>query len=245
MTDSNEENQVPKHIAVIMDGNGRWAQNQGKKRLFGHKAGMDNLKTVAIHAQRRGVKILTVYAFSTENWQRPAAEVKFIMSLPIDFYEKFVPTLKKENIQIRMIGKRDGVPKATLKAIDKAMSETIENTGLILNIALNYGGQAEILEATRLIGKDIISGLIGADEITPEVFESKLATAIFPKDYRNPDFVIRTSGEHRLSNFLLWQTAYSELYFTETLWPDFNETALDLALDAFAQRERRYGGIKK
>ncbi|GFH40487.1 isoprenyl transferase [Pseudolactococcus insecticola] len=242
---TNQEKNIPKHVAVIMDGNGRWAQNQGKPRVFGHRAGLDALQNIAIHAQNRGVKVLTVYAFSTENWTRPAAEVKFIMSLPIDFYEKFVPTLKRENIRVSMIGKRDGVPKATLKSIDKAMVDTADNTGMILNIALNYGGQDEILDATKAIADAIKTGQLMSSEITKEVFEDYLTTANLPSEYRNPDFVIRTSGEHRLSNFLPWQTAYSELYFTETLWPDFDDAALDLAFAAFEKRDRRYGGIKK
>ncbi|GAB2023036.1 isoprenyl transferase [Pseudolactococcus yaeyamensis] len=236
---------IPNHLAVIMDGNGRWAQRQGKARVFGHKAGMDALQTIAIHAQNRGVKIMTVYAFSTENWTRPAAEVKFIMSLPIDFYERFVPTLNRENIRIAMIGTREGVPKATLKSIDRAMVDTAQNTGMILTIALNYGGQAEILDAVKALAAEVQEGVLSIDDITQASFEQHLTTAVLPEAYRNPDFVIRTSGENRLSNFLPWQTAYSELYFTETLWPDFDEAALDLAFDVFSQRDRRYGGIKK
>ncbi len=236
---------IPNHLAVIMDGNGRWAQRQGKPRIFGHKAGMDALQMIAIHAQNRGVKVMTVYAFSTENWSRPAAEVKFIMSLPIDFYERFVPTLNRESIRIAMIGTREGVPKATLKSIDRAMVDTAQNTGMILTIALNYGGQAEILDAVKALALKVQEGLISVDELTQDSFEQQLTTAILPESYRNPDLVIRTSGENRLSNFLPWQTAYSELYFTETLWPDFDEAALDLAFDVFSQRDRRYGGIKK
>ena len=236
---------IPNHLAVIMDGNGRWAQRQGKPRIFGHKAGMDALQMIAIHAQNRGVKVMTVYAFSTENWSRPAAEVKFIMSLPIDFYERFVPTLNRENIRIAMIGTREGVPKATLKSIDRAMVDTAQNTGMILTIALNHGGQAEILDAVKALALKVQEGLISVDELTQDSFEQQLTTAILPESYRNPDLVIRTSGENRLSNFLPWQTAYSELYFTETLWPDFDEAALDLAFDVFSQRDRRYGGIKK
>ncbi|MDR1606671.1 MAG: isoprenyl transferase [Streptococcaceae bacterium] len=243
---SKEVTQIaPNHLAIIMDGNGRWAQGKGKPRVFGHKAGMDALQNTAIHAQNRGVKVLTVYAFSTENWKRPAPEVKFIMSLPIDFYEKFVPTLNRENIRIAMIGTRQGVPKATLKSIDRAMVDTANNTGMILNIALNYGGQAEILDAVKSLISDVQAEQVTLADITSEVFENHLTTAILPTAYRNPDLLIRTSGEHRLSNFLPWQTAYSELYFTETLWPDFDEKALDLALEVYAQRDRRYGGIKK
>ena len=239
------DKKVPNHLAIIMDGNGRWAQHQGKPRVFGHKAGMDALQKIAIHAQHEGVKVLTVYAFSTENWTRPAAEVKFIMSLPIDFYGKFVPTLNKENIRIAMIGTREGVPKATLKSIDQAMADTAANTGMILTIALNYGGQNEILAAVRSLATDVKSGEISAESISIESFEERLTTAVLPAAYRNPDLVIRTSGENRLSNFLMWQTAYSELYFTKTLWPDFDEASLDLAFDAFSKRDRRYGGVKK
>lgn len=239
------DKKIPNHLAIIMDGNGRWAQKQGKPRVFGHKSGMDALQKIAIHAQHEGIKVLTVYAFSTENWTRPAAEVKFIMSLPIDFYGKFVPTLNKENIRIAMIGTREGVPKATLKSIDQAMADTAANTGMILTIALNYGGQNEILDAVRSLATDVKSGEISAESISIESFEERLTTSVLPAAYRNPDLVIRTSGENRLSNFLMWQTAYSELYFTETLWPDFDEASLDLAFDAFSKRDRRYGGVKK
>ena len=239
-----EDKKVPGHLAIIMDGNGRWAQAQGKPRVFGHKTGMDNLQKIAIHAQNSGVKVLTVYAFSTENWTRPAAEVKFIMSLPIDFYGKFVPTLHRENIRIMMIGTREGVPKSTLKSIDQAVADTAANTGMILTIALNYGGQNEILDAVKSLAQEVKSGLLTTDDITQEAFEHRLTTAILPQVYRNPDLVIRTSGENRLSNFLMWQTAYSELYFTDTLWPDFDEHALSLAFDAFSKRDRRYGGVK-
>jgi undecaprenyl diphosphate synthase len=245
VTSNQKKEKIPKHLAIIMDGNGRWAQKQGKPRIFGHKAGMDRLQDIAIYAQHRGVKVLTVFAFSTENWTRPAPEVRFIMSLPIDFYEKFVPTLNRENIRIAMIGTRKGVPKATLKSIDNAMADTADNTGMILNIALNYGGQAEILEAIRKLANEISLGNLLASDITAERLENQLTTTVLPAVYRNPDLVIRTSGEYRLSNFLLWQTAYSELYFTETLWPDFDEKALDLAFEAFIKRDRRYGGIKK
>lgn len=235
-----EEISVPAHIGVIMDGNGRWAKAQGKPRIFGHKAGMDALKNAAIHGQRRGIKVMTVYAFSTENWARPIDEVKFIMSLPIDFYSKYVPILKAENIQIRMIGERSGLPKATLDSIDKASRETAENTGMILNFAMNYGGRRDIILAIQELAAS------GADlsNLSEETLSDHLQTAILPENLRNPDFIIRTSGEQRLSNFLPWQSAYSELYFTDVAWPDFDESELDKAISAFQKRERRYGGVK-
>ncbi|MFC4652888.1 isoprenyl transferase [Lactococcus nasutitermitis] len=232
---------VPAHVGIIMDGNGRWAKAQGKPRIFGHKAGLDTLKNVAIHGQKCGIKVMTVYAFSTENWTRPVDEVKFIMSLPIDFYSKYVPILKAENIQIRMIGERSGLPKATLDSIDRAAVDTAENTGMILNFAMNYGGRRDIILAIQELAK---SGK-NLTELSEEDLSAHLQTAILPAEYRDPDLVIRTSGELRLSNFLPWQTAYSELYFTDVAWPDFDENELDKALTTFKKRDRRYGGVKK
>ncbi|GAB2027798.1 isoprenyl transferase [Lactovum odontotermitis] len=235
------ELKIPAHIGIIMDGNGRWAKAQGKPRVFGHKAGMDAIERTAIYAQRLGVKLLTVYAFSTENWSRPMDEVKFIMRLPIDFYSRFVPVLNRENIQIRMIGDRDGVPKATLKAIDTAAEDTAGNSGMILNFAMNYGGRAELIEAV----KQIVNSGLPADEINEDVIAANLTTAIFPEDWRDPELIIRTSGEKRLSNFLTWQSAYSELVFTDTLWPDFDELSLDQAIAEYSGRDRRFGGVKE
>lgn len=235
------QEEVPAHIGVIMDGNGRWAKAKGKPRIFGHKAGMDTLKKIAIHGQKRGVKVMTVYAFSTENWTRPVDEIKFIMSLPIDFYSKYVPVLKEENIQIRMIGERDGLPKATLDSIDRAAIETADNDGMILNFAMNYGGRRDIVLAVQKLAK------MGIDlsNLTEEELASQLQTAILPEDVQDPDLIIRTSGEQRLSNFLPWQSAYSEFYFTDVAWPEFDEKELDLAILEYQKRDRRYGGIKK
>ena len=235
------ELKIPAHIGIIMDGNGRWAKKLGKPRVFGHKAGMDAIERTAIYAQKLGVKLLTVYAFSTENWSRPMDEVKFIMSLPIDFYSRFVPVLNRENIQIRMIGNREGVPKATLKAIDKASEDTSDNTGMILNFALNYGGRAEIIDAVKEI---LISG-VSPDEVSEALISDNLTTSIFPPKLRDPDLIIRTSGEQRLSNFLTWQTAYSELYFTDKFWPDFDEAELDKAIADFSSRSRRFGDVEE
>lgn len=183
---------------------------------------------------------MTVYAFSTENWARPVDEVKFIMSLPIDFYGKYMPTLKAENIQIRMIGEREGLPKATLASIDRAAAETAENTGMILNFAMNYGGRRDIILAVQKLaqtGQDLTT-------VTEEELATALQTAILPEEVREPDLIVRTSGEQRMSNFLTWQAAYSELYFTDTAWPDFDEAQLDQAILAFQKRDRRYGGLK-
>ncbi|MCL2858676.1 MAG: isoprenyl transferase [Streptococcaceae bacterium] len=240
-TSKEESGKIPRHIGIIMDGNGRWAKNQGKSRIFGHKAGMDALQRTAVHGARRGVKVMTVYAFSTENWNRPADEIKFIMSLPIDFYSKYLPVLKAENIQIRMIGKREGLPAATLKSIDKAAQETADNTGMILNFAMNYGGRRDIVLAVQ----EMISQGIKSEQITEELISQHLQTSILPESYRDPDFIIRTSGELRLSNFLPWQSAYSELYFTDQAWPDFDEDALDQAILDYQQRDRRYGGLSQ
>ncbi|CAM3186474.1 isoprenyl transferase [Lactococcus hircilactis] len=235
-----EEIPLPKHVGIIMDGNGRWAKSQGKPRIFGHKAGMDALKKIAIHGQKRGLKVMTVYAFSTENWTRPLDEVKFIMSLPIDFYSKYVPILNKENIQIRWMGELEGLPKATLASIDRAAKDTENNTGMILNFAMNYGGRREIILAIQAMAK------AGQDlsVLTEQDLAAQLQTNVLPSAYQEPDLVIRTSGEQRLSNFLAWQSAYSELYFTAVLWPDFDETALDLALLEYQKRDRRFGGVK-
>lgn len=224
-----KEELLPEHIGIIMDGNGRWAKKKGKPRIFGHKAGMDSLKDVAVHGARRGIKVMTVYAFSTENWTRPVDEVKFIMSLPIDFYSKYVPVLKEENIQIRMIGEREGLPKATLDSIDRATEETYENNGMILNFAMNYGGRRDIVLAIQALAKS------GQDlsSLTEEELSKHLQTAVLPENLRDPDLIIRTSGEQRMSNFLTWQSAYSELYFAQTAWPDFDEEELDKAISAF------------
>ena len=231
---------IPNHIGIIMDGNGRWAKKRLQPRVMGHKAGMDALQKVTIEASQLGVKVLTVYAFSTENWSRPQDEVKFIMSLPIDFYSKYVPVLKEENIQIRMIGEREGLPKATLDSIDRAAQETSENDGMILNFAMNYGGRRDIILAIQELAKS------GQDLsiLTEEELSKHLQTAVLPENLRDPDLIIRTSGEQRMSNFLTWQSAYSELYFAQTAWPDFDDKELDKAISAFQKRDRRYGGVK-
>ena len=234
---------VPDHIGVIMDGNGRWAKKRMQPRVFGHKAGMDALRKVAIAASDMGVKALTVYAFSTENWTRPDQEVKFIMNLPVEFYDKYVPELHQKNMKIQMIGETDRLPKQTFDALKKAEELTKLNTGLILNFALNYGGRAEITQAVKLIAQDVLDAKVNPGDITEELIGEYLFTGHLPKVLRDPDLIIRTSGELRLSNFLPWQAAYSELYFTDVLWPDFDEEALKEAIAEYNRRNRRFGGV--
>ena len=234
---------VPDHIGVIMDGNGRWAKKRMQPRVFGHKAGMDALRKVAIAASDMGVKVLTVYAFSTENWTRPDQEVKFIMNLPVEFYDKYVPELHQKNMKIQMIGETDRLPKQTFDALKKAEELTKLNTGLILNFALNYGGRAEITQAVKLIAQDVLDAKVNPGDITEELIGEYLFTGHLPKTLRDPDLIIRTSGELRLSNFLPWQAAYSELYFTDVLWPDFDEEALKEAIAEYNRRNRRFGGV--
>ncbi|WP_349627501.1 MULTISPECIES: isoprenyl transferase [unclassified Enterococcus] len=236
---------IPNHIAIVMDGNGRWAKNKRKPRVFGHKAGMDALKKVTIRANEIGVKVLTVYAFSTENWSRPESEVEFIMRLPIDFYENFVPELKANNVKVQMMGDLDGLPVKTKEYALKAEEATRFNTGLILNFALNYGGRVEIVDAIQDITERVVLGEINPGDINEALVSASLMTNRLPIEYRNPDLLIRTSGEHRLSNFLLWQVAYTEFYFTQEYWPDFDEKSLDLAINDFQNRDRRFGGLTK
>ena len=235
--------QVPAHIGIIMDGNGRWAKKRMQPRVFGHKAGMEALQTVTKAANKLGVKVITVYAFSTENWTRPDQEVKFIMNLPVEFYDNYVPELHANNVKIQMIGETDRLPKQTFEALTKAEELTKNNTGLILNFALNYGGRAEITQALKQISQNVLDEEINPSDITEDLIGDYLFTQYLPKDLRDPDLIIRTSGELRLSNFLPWQGAYSELYFTDILWPDFDEAALKEAILDYNHRHRRFGGV--
>ncbi|MGA9519717.1 MAG: isoprenyl transferase [Trichococcus sp.] len=233
---------VPAHVAIIMDGNGRWAKKKLMPRVYGHKEGMNTVKKITIEASRLNVKVLTLYAFSTENWKRPSDEVNFLMGLPIDFFDVFMPELMQNNIKVTTIGWIDQLPEKTLKVVQNAIEKTKDNTGLILNFALNYGSRAEIIQATQMIARDVASGKLSADEITDEVFAGYLFTSELG-EWQNPDLLIRTSGEIRLSNFLLWQAAYSEMYFTEEFWPDFSTASLRAALAEYQHRNRRFGGI--
>lgn len=221
---------LPQHIAIIMDGNGRWAQARGKKRVFGHKAGMERAREMAETCGELGVKYLTLFAFSSENWNRPPEEVSFLMDLFATSLKNESKKLNKNNVQLKVIGDKDGFDKGLQKAIDKAEALTAENDGLILNIAANYGGRWDILRAGQK--------LLNSDE---EVTEDNLSKFLATGDAPEPDLLIRTGGEKRISNFLLWQAAYSELYFSDALWPDFDSEHLKLALADYAQRQRRFG----
>lgn len=194
--------EVPKHIGIIMDGNGRWAKKRMQPRVFGHKAGMEALQEVTIAAKEMGVQALTVYAFSTENWTRPQQEVSFIMNLPVEFYDRFVPELHRNNVKIQMIGEVSRLPKETLEALEKAEALTHSNTGLILNFALNYGGRAELTQAVKQIAQEVLDAHLNPGDISEETIANYLYTSSLPKDLRDPDLIIRTSGELRLSNFL-------------------------------------------
>ncbi|MCL2559584.1 MAG: isoprenyl transferase [Turicibacter sp.] len=231
---------IPRHVAIILDGNGRWAQERGKPRMFGHQEGMINVKHVAAVASKMGIEAMTLYAFSTENWKRAADEVAFLMKLPIRFFDEFAPVLMELNIKMEIIGKKSELPKELQKAIMRIEEMTGGNTGMRLMIALNYGSQDEIISMVAQVATKVKTGQMNIDDITSTVIEDHLLTAGLPP----VDLMIRTSGERRISNFLLWQIAYSELYFTDTAWPDFKEDALYEAVAEFQRRDRRFGGIK-
>lgn len=230
---------VPRHVAVIMDGNGRWAKQRGLPRVAGHHTGMRNVKKITMAADRIGVEVLTLYAFSTENWKRPKEEVEFLMNLPQEFFPLEIDELIEKNVRIRMTGWKEGLPEHALRPIEDAIRRTEHNTGLILNIALNYGSRREIIDAVRCAAREVEAGALKPDEITEERLKSYLMTADLP----DPDLMIRTSGEIRISNFLLWQMAYSELWFTEDYWPDFSEEHFYRAVLEYQRRARRYGGV--
>lgn len=233
---------VPKHVAFIMDGNGRWAKRRFLPRTAGHHQGAKTIKRIAMHAHKIGVQVMTVYAFSTENWGRPKEEVNYLMRLPLDFFNTFLPELIENNVRVSYLGQIERLPKETRNALLDALEKTKNNTGLLLNFAVNYGGRDEIVEAVRNILKDYQKESFNIDELDAERFEDYLSTASF-KELADPDLVIRTSGEQRLSNFLLWQIAYSEFYFTDKLWPDFNEDDFDEAVESYAKRYRRFGKL--
>jgi len=228
---------IPQHIAVIMDGNGRWAKKKGAARIFGHKNAIKAVRDTVEGCAELGVKYLTLYAFSTENWGRPKVEVDALMELLIDSLRKELNTLMKNNIRLETIGDISGLPKKCVNQLDGDVEASQENTGLTLILALNYSGRADITQAVSTIAKKIESGEISSDSLDESSIGNELATSSYP----DPELLIRTSGELRLSNFLLWQMAYTELYFTEVLWPDFRKKHLNEALNEFNRRERRFG----
>ena len=233
-------NNLPKHIAIIMDGNGTWAKLRGLPRIAGHKKGSERLIEITKECAKLGIKYLTLFAFSTENWNRPVEEVSYLMSLPEALANRYKDDFMKYNIVFKTIGFRNNVDKKVIDVIGKIEEKTSKNTGLHLIVAFNYGSQDEILNATRIIAHEVKSGLIDVNDISKEYFESKL----FTKDIPPVDLLIRTSNQLRISNFLLWQISYSELYFTETLWPDFCLNDLDKAITNYQGRDRRFGGVK-
>ncbi len=232
----NKEN-LPKHIAVIMDGNGRWAKQKGNARIFGHKHGVKGVRETSEACAELGVDFLTLYAFSTENWNRPKIEVNALMELLISTVNTETKTLQKNNIRLKTIGNLKDLPSKTLKKLDEAINATKDNTGLTLILALSYSSKTEIIEGVRSIAQQVKNGQLNIEDIN----ESLLSESLYTKDIPDPDLMIRTSGEQRISNFLMWQLAYSELYFTETLWPDFNKEELYKAILAYQNRERRFG----
>ena len=228
---------LPKHIAIIMDGNGRWAQEQGQDRLFGHYQGVISVRKVVEAATEIGIQYLTLYAFSTENWERPEQEVTGLMTLFVDTIAKEVPDLHKNNIKLRFIGNLGLLPSHARAALDNATAQTAKNTGLTLIVALSYSSRWELVEAAKNIASKVKEGSLSMDNIT----ETTLSEALTTSDFPDPELMIRTSGEFRISNFLLYQLAYAELYFTETRWPDFRKDDLIKAILDFQSRERRFG----
>ena len=232
----NKDN-LPHHVAVIMDGNGRWARNQGKHRVQGHRSGVKSVREVTEAAAELGIDYLTLYAFSTENWNRPREEIDALMSLLVTSLNSETKTLMKNNIRLLVIGDLKSLPVNVLKKLNSVIEKTNQNTGMSLVLALSYSARWEIVNAAKKLAEDVKSGEISVKDIDTSLFNNYLNTSDIP----DPDILIRTSGEYRISNFLLWQIAYSELYFTDTLWPDFRKDEFYKAILSFQNRERRFG----
>lgn len=229
----------PEHVAIIMDGNGRWAQKRGLPRLWGHKAGLEAVRRIVKIAPQHNIKYLTLYAFSTENWRRPRPEVEGLFALLQEYVNKETPELVRQGVKVRFLGERSDLSNSAVRVMSYCEEQTANCSGLYLNIALNYGGRQDIVQAVRKIASRVEAGELKAADIKAADIEAELFTRGLP----DPDLLIRTSGEQRLSNFLLWQLAYTEIYVTPLLWPDFTEEDLQAALSAYRQRERRFGGI--
>jgi len=234
-----DADRLPQHIAVIMDGNGRWAERRHLPRVAGHRTGVQSARTIIETCARLGIPALTLYAFSMENWRRPKAEIDFLMRLLREYLRKELPTLQQNNVRMLVIGRIDQLPKEVQADVDRAMQQTAGNTGMKLAVALNYGGRAELVDAFNRILDRVRNNGLATARVDEEMISQNLYTAELP----DPDLLIRTSGEMRVSNFLLWQIAYAEIYVTETLWPDFSRAQLYEALLEFQKRERRYGGL--
>jgi undecaprenyl diphosphate synthase len=231
------ESTIPRHVAIIMDGNGRWAQERHRPRLFGHKAGADTVREIVEVARKLGIGYLTLYAFSTENWKRPEGEVSGLMGILKNYLQSELRSMLKNDIRLNCIGQMQKLPADVQEILKKSIAETRSCTGMTLNLALNYGGRAEMVEAITRIGHDCRNGTLDPGAISEAVISEHLFTAGQP----DPDLLIRTGGENRLSNFLLWQASYAELYFTEVKWPDFHQEAFLAALNSYSQRQRRFG----
>ncbi len=232
---------IPNHVAIILDGNGRWAKERGKPRIYGHRHGAFNLRDVAKYANSIGVKYLTVYCFSTENWKRPDDEVNFLMNTPVWYIKRFWKTMvENTNIRYKMIGRRDRLPKKLLQAIEEMEEASKNHTGLTLSLAIDYGSRDEITTAVKKIATEVKENKLNVSDINEDLITNNL----FTKNYPPLDLMIRTSGEYRISNFLLWQLAYSEFYFTNTYFPDFTPEKFKEALIDFQSRNRRFGGLK-
>ncbi len=236
-----DANKIPRHIAIIMDGNGRWAQKRGLPRALGHRAGADTLREIVRTASDIGVDALTAYAFSTENWKRPSEEVGLLMNLIGEYLDSDMQDMHHNNVRIRFIGKIDELAEVLQHKIEKAETLTKNNTGLILNLAVNYGGRAEITRAVQILAGQVREGLIKPEEIT----DNSIGQYLYSPDIVDPDLLIRPSGDFRISNFLLWQCAYTEFWFTDLHWPEFNPTVFIQAILDFQKRERRFGGLRK
>ncbi|TYK65658.1 isoprenyl transferase [Colwellia echini] len=232
-----EHKNIPQHVAIIMDGNGRWAQLQGKGRVAGHKAGVDSVRAAVASARKLNVKALTLFAFSSENWKRPETEVSVLMDLFMFVLTKEVKRLHKNNIRFQVVGDLSRFSEKLQKNIAKSEQLTAENTGLVLSVAANYGGRWDIAQAAKKLATEVSQGTMTLDDITEDSLHQETCLVNLPE----LDLLIRTGGDYRISNFLLWQAAYAELYFTDTLWPDFDETQFQKAIDSFEQRERRFG----
>ncbi|HEH9675935.1 TPA: di-trans,poly-cis-decaprenylcistransferase [Pasteurella multocida] len=236
-----DPNNIPQHVAIIMDGNGRWAQQKGKMRIFGHKNGVKAVREAVSYARKVGIKVLTLYAFSSENWNRPKKEVNALMALFMQALDLEVKKLHKNNIKLNILGDVTGFSASLQNKIHQAKKLTENNTALTLNIAANYGGCWDIVQATKSLAQQVKEGKLAVDEINAQVLQQALVT----KEQPQVDLLIRTSGEQRISNFLLWQIAYAELYFSDVLWPDFNEKEFNEAIIAYQQRHRRFGGAEE
>ncbi|MCI5745932.1 MAG: isoprenyl transferase [Erysipelotrichaceae bacterium] len=236
---SNEQIKIPRHLAIILDGNGRWALSQGQARTFGHKIGANTMKEMVNYAFSLGIEVISLYCFSTENWKRSKEEIDYLFTLPIEYFNKYMDKLIEDDIRVIISGDISSLPKQTILACDSAVLKTKDCKSHVLNICLNYGGHDEIIRAVKQIAYEVKNDKVDVKDINEEMFSSYLYT----KDLPMVDLLIRTSNEKRISNFMLWQISYAEIYFCKTLWPAFTKSDLDKALKDFSKRKRRFGGI--